>query len=157
MLKCRGNFKNTRASEQGNLSHMSTTSIENIKQACMKHFGLSMDGLLCCDVLAGEQVPSCSSVKRLADFKVIHVRFVERSDYKFEPEAKLSRKSMASTRKTTVTGQQAVAPRKFLPKSLCLVEMLELGKVIYQRSIHSTFLLHVSIYPYTTSGKILFW
>lgn len=33
----------------------------------MKHFGLSMDGLLCCDVLAGEQVPFCSSVKRLAD------------------------------------------------------------------------------------------
>ena len=67
MPKCRGNFKNIRASEQGNLSHMSTTSIENIKQACMKHFGLSIDGLLCCDVLAGEQVPFCSSVKRLAD------------------------------------------------------------------------------------------
>ena len=85
------------------------------------------------------------------------MRFVERSDYKFEPEAKLSSKSMASTRKTTVTGQQAVAPSKFLPKSLCLVEMVELGKVINQRSTHSTFLLHVSIHPYTASGKVLFW
>ena len=53
-------------------------TIENIKRACMKHSGLSFDGLLCCDVVAGEQGSSCSSIKQLPDFKVIHVRFREK-------------------------------------------------------------------------------
>ena len=35
-------------------------TIENIKSACMKHVGIPEDGILCCDVLAGEQGPSCS-------------------------------------------------------------------------------------------------
>ena len=38
-------------------------SIENIKKACMKHYG--MPDTMCCDVLAGEQGPSCSSMKQL--------------------------------------------------------------------------------------------
>jgi len=40
-------------------------TIENIKSACMKHFGVPEDGILCCDVLAGEQGPSCFSVKEI--------------------------------------------------------------------------------------------
>ena len=66
-------------------------TIENIKSACMKHFGIPEDGILCCDVLAGEQGPSCFSVKQIPDFKVIHVRFIERSDGEGEPETKRSR------------------------------------------------------------------
>ena len=66
-------------------------TIENIKSACMKHFGIPEDGILCCDVLAGEQGPSCFSVKQIPDFKVIHVRFIERSDGEGEPETKCSR------------------------------------------------------------------
>lgn len=61
-------------------------TIENIKSACMKHFGIPEDGILCCDVLAGEQGPSCFSVKQIPDFKVIHMRFIERSDGEGEPE-----------------------------------------------------------------------
>ena len=57
----------------------------------MKHFGIPEDGILCCDVLAGEQGPSCFSVKQIPDFKVIHVRFIERSDGEGEPETKRSR------------------------------------------------------------------
>ena len=30
-----------------------------------------------CDVLAGEQGPSCHSTKQIPDFKVIYVRFIE--------------------------------------------------------------------------------
>ena len=66
-------------------------TIENIKSACMKHFRIPEDGILCCDVLAGEQGPSCLSVKQIPDFKVIHVRFIERSDGEGEPETKRSR------------------------------------------------------------------
>ena len=52
-------------------------TIENIKRACMKHFGIPEDGILCCDVLVGKRGPSCLSVKRIPDLKVIHVRFIE--------------------------------------------------------------------------------
>ena len=52
-------------------------TIENIKSACMKHFGIPEDGILCCDVLAGEQGPSCFSVKQIPDFKVIRVRLAK--------------------------------------------------------------------------------
>ena len=50
-------------------------SVINIKKACMKHYGMSET--MSCDVLAGEQGPSCSSVKQLPTLKVIHVRFIE--------------------------------------------------------------------------------
>ena len=43
----------------------------------MKHFGIPEDGILCCDVLAGEQGPSCFSVKQIPDFKVIRVRLAK--------------------------------------------------------------------------------
>ena len=46
-------------------------SIENIKTACMKHYG--MPDTMCCDVLSGEQGP----LKQLPSLKVIHVRFIE--------------------------------------------------------------------------------
>ena len=98
----------------------------------MKHFGLSVDGLLCCNVVAGEQGSSCSSIKQLPDFKVIHVRFIEKTDEKCEPEAKSRKLSMPLPREEAATRQQAAAVSKFVPKSLPLVEMLKLGKVIHQ-------------------------
>ena len=50
-------------------------SVINIKKACMKHYGMLKT--MSCDVLAGEQGPSCSSVKQLPTLKVIHVRFIQ--------------------------------------------------------------------------------
>ena len=55
-------------------------SIEGIKAACKKHFSPSLERKgLSCDVLAGEQGPSCHSVKHIPDLKVIHVRFIKSS------------------------------------------------------------------------------
>lgn len=55
-------------------------SIEEIKAACEKHFSSSLECKgLSCDILAGEQGPSCHSMKHLPDFKVIHVRFIKSS------------------------------------------------------------------------------
>ena len=51
-------------------------TIENIRKACQKHF--AVDGTMTCDVVAGEQGPSCNSVKQIPDTKVIQLRFVER-------------------------------------------------------------------------------
>jgi len=33
-----------------------------------------------CDILAGEQGPSCSSLQQIRDLKVVHVRFTEPND-----------------------------------------------------------------------------
>ena len=49
--------------------------IENIRKVCQKHF--AVDGTMTCNVVEGEQGPSCNSVKQIPDTKVIHVRFVE--------------------------------------------------------------------------------
>ena len=51
-------------------------TIENIRRACEKHF--AVDKSMSCDILAGEQGPSCNTVKQIPDSRVIHVRFVER-------------------------------------------------------------------------------
>ena len=51
-------------------------TIENIRRACEKHF--AVDKSKSCDILAGEQGPSCNKVKQIPDSRVIHVRFVER-------------------------------------------------------------------------------
>ena len=48
---------------------------ENIKRACLRHFDV-FEGAVC-DVLAGEQGPSCSSIKQIPNLNVIHVRFIE--------------------------------------------------------------------------------
>ena len=37
-----------------------------------------------CDVVAGEQGPSCRSFKQVPDAKVIHVRFIQRPNVELE-------------------------------------------------------------------------
>ena len=124
-------------------------TIENILKACQKHF--AVDGTMTCDVLAGEQGPSCNSVKQIPDTKVIHVRFVERVGESDEcegleaarvpchggksPPAKRRFSGTGSTNEAlnkSQTVKTAPRPSKFVPRSLSLVEMLKLGKVITQ-------------------------
>ncbi|CAH3177516.1 unnamed protein product [Porites lobata] len=116
----------------------------------MKHFGIPEDGILCCDVLAGEQGPFCFSVKQIPDFKVIHVRFIERSDGEGEPETKRSRpvarsspvrappprRAAAGVEIVSTSHPCGIRPEKvspesrFIPKSLSVVDMLKLGNQI---------------------------
>ena len=119
-------------------------SISNIKKACMKHYGM-LETMLC-DVLAGEQGPSCSSVKQLPNLKVIHVRFiegkVEDARVKLVRERRKRKIDEISEGENAEHGKAAVAvaslpqrvasqsPSKFVPRSLSVVEMLRLGKII---------------------------
>ena len=129
-------------------------TIENIKSACMKHFGIPENGIFCCDVLPGEQGPSCFSVKQIHDFEVIHVRFIERSDGEGEPETKRPRPSsrpvarsspvragpprratagvgIVSTSHSCGIRPDKVSPEsRFIPKSLFVIDMLKLGNQI---------------------------
>eukprot|EP00112_Aurelia_sp_Birch-Aquarium-sp1_P003782 Seg14268.1 transcript_id=Seg14268.1/GoldUCD/mRNA.D3Y31 product="hypothetical protein" protein_id=Seg14268.1/GoldUCD/D3Y31 len=51
-------------------------TIGNIISECERHFTPKLGKDVVCDVLAGEQGPSCSLISLLPDTKVIHVRFV---------------------------------------------------------------------------------
>ena len=119
-------------------------SISNIKRACMKHFG--MLETMSCDVLAGEQGPSCYSLKQLPNLKVIHVRFIEGKvqDAPVEVLCERRKRKIAdiSEGDNAEHGKAAVAvaslpqwvssqsPSKFVPRSLSVVDMLILGKLI---------------------------
>ncbi|KAJ7356125.1 hypothetical protein OS493_026505 [Desmophyllum pertusum] len=131
--------------------------IENIRNACQKHF--SVDETMTCDVVAGEQGPSCSSVKQIPDSKVVHVRFVERvaigePDEGIEvtrvdgpavksPPAKRRFSGVENgTQNRSQPTKSAPSPSKFVPRSLSVVEMLKLGKAITQSTTS------VSIYSF---------
>ena len=122
-------------------------TIQNIKDACMKHFGIN-DGKMTCDVLAGEQGPSCASVKQLPSFKVIHVRFVDEEavveipvftgeQYLAEPPSKKRKPQRVGSppmNHTSARIASAASPSKFVPRSLSVVDMIKLGKVISKKT-----------------------
>ena len=51
-------------------------TIKDLKEACHKHFKSRIGDDMVCDILAGDQGPSCSSVEQIPSFNVIHVSFV---------------------------------------------------------------------------------
>ncbi|XP_028396933.1 transient receptor potential cation channel subfamily M member 6-like [Dendronephthya gigantea] len=116
-------------------------TVENIKLACLNHFDISETAV--CDVLAGEQGPSCSSVKQIPNLSVIHVRFIDGEDVANKPAIKENpvpikkRKTAvesvqlfpAGATATTSVSSTAVKT-KFIPRSMSAVEMLRLGKEI---------------------------
>ena len=51
-------------------------TIVNLKRACEKHFEAQLGWGLICEVLAGEQGPSCKTVEQILNVKMIQVRFI---------------------------------------------------------------------------------
>ena len=51
-------------------------TIGNINSACERYFISKIGKNLDCDVLAGEQGPSCKIVSQIPDLKVVYVRFI---------------------------------------------------------------------------------
>ena len=123
--------------------------IEGIKAACEKHFSPSLERnkkRLSCDILAGEQGPSCHSMKHIPDFKVIHVRFIESSSSPTWPvendyASSSSRQQCVSEPVTpprpsrqcpTNRAQSTGSPnaKQVFPKSLSISHMMKLGKLV---------------------------
>ena len=104
-------------------------TIQNIKEACKHHFDVA-DGIYC-DVLAGERGPSWSETSQISNWKVIHVRFIERSD-----ESQFCEKSEFNTKKqwkSQLTPTKAPPPTSMSTKvvaSVPLSAMLQIGKLI---------------------------
>ena len=113
-------------------------SISNIKYACMKHFASTIEENMECDILAGEQGPSCSSVDHIPDLRVVHIRFVKEqttcsNEFLRAPKRKHKHSSIDTTGAKTVKSlpcSSQPSPSKAYPKSLSVKDMLKLGKVI---------------------------
>ena len=97
------------------------------------------------DVLMGEQGPSCSSLEQIPDLKVVHVRFIEPNDRDVasmagnhvkrdeQPKRPFRR---ANTQSESLPARKA-SPSKAFPKSLSVLQMMKLGKVINEKSTES--------------------
>ena len=112
-------------------------TVENIKRACLSHFDVR-EGCVC-DVLAGEQGPSCSSVKQIPNLNVVHVRFVEGEEKVVKTE-EIPRKKARKTNVINISPNASpikstpkvctARKSKFIPRSMSAVEMLKLGREI---------------------------
>ena len=111
-------------------------TVDNIKCACLNHFDV---GEMVCDVVAGEQGPSCSSIKQIPDLKVIHIRFIQGSDAGVGNDDRRKRQRLtkipedrpsATKSHPTQARQHSAEESQFIPRSMSLVEMLKLGKQI---------------------------
>ncbi|XP_031556854.1 myosin heavy chain kinase D-like [Actinia tenebrosa] len=119
-------------------------TLENVKEACLQHFGSVMEEemeAMECDVVAGEQGPSCTSIDQLPHpTKVIHVRFIEASLAgekltKKRKDKKHTKKTLPVSpvaKRVKVVGSQEQGSSQVTryPKSLSVLDMLKLGKVI---------------------------
>ena len=121
-------------------------STEGIKPPCEKHFSPSLEHKgLSCDVLAGDQGPSCHSKKHIPDLKVILVRFIKSSstpdsrpianDYEssscrqqyFSEPVTPPQRNRQDPNKAQSTGSPNV--KHVIPKSLSISHMMKLGKL----------------------------
>ena len=116
-------------------------TVANIKSACHKYFASSIGSDMVCDVLAGDQGPSCRSVDQIPDTKVIHVRFIESvevdamEDEDAGPKHKKTRKGSPLKSLPALSGFSRERPQKsYYPKSLSISKMLKLGKTIEETS-----------------------
>ena len=124
-------------------------NLENIKLACEKHFNISGD--LKCDVLAGEQGPSCKTIEQVPNVaKLVHVRFIrcdEDDIYKYNDVEDVQPAQFDQRKKEQVAKSPAksvpcahvktkASPTKSqcFPKSLSVLKMLKMGKVLDKKS-----------------------
>ncbi len=135
-------------------------TIDNIKKACETHFLSQLKMNVECDVLAGEQGPSCTSLDQIPNLKLIHVRFVgtaKRDSSAFSSEfladSELGRPKSKKTReqpelasclyqssRSSRARSVEVRPKgkenlnTGYPKSLSVTQMINLGKVVRQKT-----------------------
>ncbi len=104
-----------------------------------------------CDVLAGDQSPSCRSTDQVPDAKVIHIRFIKGKTVEVEDEGDNENTSPTPKKKQdcvphnsvpTFSGLVSRPTQSSYPKSISLATMLKLGKSIEDTSTS------VEIFPF---------
>ena len=152
-------------------------SIRAIKAACEKHYkSLSEEGLKC-DVLAGDQGPSCLLMEHVPDLKVIHVRFIkpqinargdrpltsfvtplsedilreENPAFSFTSECYPLRES-PNKRKIKSEQCLSAAAKRPAPKSLTVSQMIRLGKLIKSTVADTTHRMIIDVFSFDFSN-----
>ena len=119
-------------------------TLDNINNACRRHFAPVVGERMVCDVLAGEQGPSCTSLEQIPDLKFVHVRFIEPNDgdaasmiaHDRKPRLERGQPKRPFKKANTqlLPATKAQSPSKAFPKSLSVLEMMKLGKVVNEQS-----------------------
>ena len=85
-------------------------TIANIKEACTSHFASKIGAGMVCDIVAGEQGPSCGTVKQIPNTKLIHVRLIDETEVKIEGKCDDTQSDSKDTgRKKTLKRKQGNA------------------------------------------------
>ena len=120
-------------------------TIDNIKNACNRHFSGKVPFGMSSDILASDRGPSCTKMSHLPNLKLIHIRFlkaaVASSSFKYKDSSQnsyfkpsVSVNALELRRKSTpssaLPSYLSIAKQKDYPKSLPVSQMLRLGKVI---------------------------
>ena len=118
--------------------HGQEFSMANIRKACTTHF--KVPKYMECHILAGKRGPSYTDVSQIKEWKVLHVRFIERhcdEIVNVDNECESSEPVLPSTDFGSAVSMQAVASRKpkvlvksRMPASVPLSAMINLGKLI---------------------------
>ncbi|XP_066930542.1 myosin heavy chain kinase A-like [Clytia hemisphaerica] len=116
-------------------------SIENLIDACTSHFRHQLKENEKCDILQGQNGPSCTKITQIKDFKTIFVRFVPMTPsisigkyfdkMPSRPKPYESKKDLSSSALPTLS--KALSPRPppvSYPKSLSITDMMKFGTAI---------------------------
>ena len=135
-------------------------TLANIKSACKQHFASRVGDEMICDILAGEQGPSCSSLDQIPDMKVVYIRFIEPQSHsstvvtrKNEEVAEGLKRQRATSPNSEPLPRKKAPPSEMVPKSLSVVEMLKLGKVVHDKSTESVRLYTFDVNEMSWSGN----
>ncbi|XP_077869811.1 transient receptor potential cation channel subfamily M member 6-like [Saccoglossus kowalevskii] len=110
----------------------------NIKHACNKHFTKLIGENIQCDILAGEQGPSCCELSQIPTLNLIHVRFVpstneDGTETNSSPIIKRKRSKPRVQSQPSQVASRSMTREQY-PKSLSVMDMLKLGKDISEKS-----------------------
>ena len=100
--------------------------LENIKQACTQHFKEKRN----CDVLASEQGPTCTRLDQLPSLNLIFIRFTTPASIINNDSASESWTVPPLMKKGKSFENKATEKKSFIPKSLSVIDMVKLGKLI---------------------------
>ena len=99
---------------------------ENIKQAYIQHFKEKRN----CDVLASEQETTCTCLDQLPSLNLIFIRFTTPASIKNNDSASESWTLPSPMKKAKSFENKAIEKKSFIPKSLSVIDIMKLGKLI---------------------------
>ena len=106
-------------------------TLSNIKTACTNHFNLQE---MECDLLAGERGPSYTDISMITNWKVLHIRFIPKSNEVCDPsrarEETRNRAAARPVKSELVRPALALPAPSKIPASVPLSAMLQIGKLI---------------------------